>query len=147
MFRSLPSAWLKLYFTHLKVISLLLPFHNCNHNFSVFSFQGASRRCKSKQVFIRFAAPSFVESSMKSSIEDFIQPSAALFKVVGQSGLEPPTSRLSVVCSSQLSYWPVRRHRLRIVRPAKNGRPHSFPCVSFQNKTQFYLELDALVFS
>ena len=29
-------------------------------------------------------------------------------EVVGQSGLEPPTSRLSVVCSSQLSYWPVR---------------------------------------
>ena len=27
-------------------------------------------------------------------------------KLVGQSGLEPPTSRLSVVCSSQLSYWP-----------------------------------------
>ena len=30
-----------------------------------------------------------------------------LFLVVGQSGLEPPTSRLSVVCSSQLSYWPI----------------------------------------
>ena len=29
------------------------------------------------------------------------------YLVVGQSGLEPPTSRLSVVCSSQLSYWPV----------------------------------------
>ena len=29
-----------------------------------------------------------------------------LWKMVGQSGLEPPTSRLSVVCSSQLSYWP-----------------------------------------
>ena len=28
-------------------------------------------------------------------------------KVVGQNGLEPSTSRLSVVCSSQLSYWPV----------------------------------------
>ena len=28
-------------------------------------------------------------------------------QMVGQSGLEPPTSRLSVVCSSQLSYWPV----------------------------------------
>ena len=26
--------------------------------------------------------------------------------LVGQSGLEPPTSRLSVVCSNQLSYWP-----------------------------------------
>ena len=25
-------------------------------------------------------------------------------KLVGQGGLEPPTSRLSVVCSSQLSY-------------------------------------------
>ncbi len=29
-------------------------------------------------------------------------------KVVGPSGLEPPTSRLSVVRSSQLSYGPVR---------------------------------------
>ena len=29
-----------------------------------------------------------------------------LKEVVGQSGLEPPTSRLSVVCSNQLSYWP-----------------------------------------
>ena len=28
-------------------------------------------------------------------------------QMVGQSGLEPPTSRLSVVCSSQLSYWPI----------------------------------------
>ena len=28
--------------------------------------------------------------------------------LVGQSGLEPPTSRLSVVRSSQLSYGPVR---------------------------------------
>ena len=30
-----------------------------------------------------------------------------LSEVVGQNGLEPSTSRLSVVCSSQLSYWPV----------------------------------------
>ena len=28
-------------------------------------------------------------------------------QVVGCSGLEPPTSRLSVVCSNQLSYWPI----------------------------------------
>ena len=35
------------------------------------------------------------------------QSTNIFFKVVGQSGLEPPTSRLSVVCSSQLSYWPV----------------------------------------
>ncbi len=33
----------------------------------------------------------------------FSAPSGAL---VGQSGLEPPTSRLSAECSNQLSYWP-----------------------------------------
>ena len=32
-----------------------------------------------------------------------------LLEVVGQNGLEPSTSRLSVVCSSQLSYWPIFR--------------------------------------
>ena len=30
--------------------------------------------------------------------------------MVGQNGLEPSTSRLSVVCSSQLSYWPISAH-------------------------------------
>ena len=30
--------------------------------------------------------------------------------LVGQNGLEPSTSRLSVVCSSQLSYWPIFAH-------------------------------------
>ena len=33
-----------------------------------------------------------------------------IFEVVGQNGLEPSTSRLSVVCSSQLSYWPIFGH-------------------------------------
>ena len=33
--------------------------------------------------------------------------SFAFQEVVGQNGLEPSTSRLSVVCSSQLSYWPI----------------------------------------
>ena len=32
---------------------------------------------------------------------------SAFLEVVGQNGLEPSTSRLSVVCSSQLSYWPI----------------------------------------
>ena len=30
-----------------------------------------------------------------------------ILSLVGQNGLEPSTSRLSVVCSSQLSYWPI----------------------------------------
>ena len=36
-----------------------------------------------------------------------LTPVFALLEVVGQNGLEPSTSRLSVVCSSQLSYWPI----------------------------------------
>ena len=37
--------------------------------------------------------------------------SDAFKRLVGQSGLEPPTSRLSVVCSNQLSYWPSFLHK------------------------------------
>ena len=36
-----------------------------------------------------------------------------VLKVVGPSGLEPPTSRLSVVRSSQLSYGPIKAHSAR----------------------------------
>ena len=44
---------------------------------------------------------------MRSSIKAFFAFFLSRKKeVVGQSGLEPPTSRLSVVCSNQLSYWP-----------------------------------------
>ena len=39
--------------------------------------------------------------------ETSINLNTLCWRVVGQSGLEPPTSRLSVVCSSQLSYWPI----------------------------------------
>ena len=33
-------------------------------------------------------------------------PGGAVRSMVGQGGLEPPTPRLSSVCSNQLSYWP-----------------------------------------
>ena len=44
-------------------------------------------------------------------------PFMFFFEVVGQNGLEPSTSRLSVVCSSQLSYWPIFRlpHHIRYI--------------------------------
>ena len=42
-------------------------------------------------------------------------------KLVGQNGLEPSTSRLSVVCSSQLSYWPISASLLCL------GTSHSVP--------------------
>ena len=41
------------------------------------------------------------------SIIPVLTPFYVFLEVVGQNGLEPSTSRLSVVCSSQLSYWPI----------------------------------------
>ena len=45
-------------------------------------------------------------------------------RVVGPGGLEPPTSRLSGVCSNQLSYRPKAigaRDRIQSLRPAPYG--------------------------
>jgi hypothetical protein len=53
---------------------------------------------------------------------------------MGQGGLEPPTPRLSSVCSNQLSYWPkqqpARKHALisRPERQGKDARPAPRPC-------------------
>ena len=46
--------------------------------------------------------------------------------VVGSSGLEPPTSRLSGVCSNQLSYEPISSARGR--RPHRCGFRHDGCC-------------------
>ena len=62
--------------------------------FSMFSFQGTPLSYSLIEILLA---------------KNFNQP-ISLWKVVGQSGLEPPTSRLSVVCSSQLSYWPIFAH-------------------------------------
>ena len=57
--------------------------------------------------------------------------------LVGPSGLEPPTLRLSVVRSSQLSYGPVRRHKLHITRRTASSTSRSFRCVSSSSQTRF----------
>ena len=41
---------------------------------------------------------------------------------MGQGGLEPPTPRLSSVCSNQLSYWPPRLQTPRGVVPKAGTR-------------------------
>ena len=59
--------------------------------------------------------PFFVGGDNRNRTDDLLRAKQALSHLsytpkralVGQSGLEPPTSRLSVVCSSQLSYWPI----------------------------------------
>ena len=61
----------------------------------MFSFQGASLNSFFKKLN---ETATFVAASVN-----------LLLEVVGQNGLEPSTSRLSVVCSSQLSYWPISR--------------------------------------
>ena len=107
-------------FTH--SLERLSPFYYSFHNIcfcplllashyfqsTLFSFQGAGY------------FPVFFKTRLKHLIAQVLQPKleAALLKfsllpfsfkrkeVVGPSGLEPPTSRLSVVRSSQLSYGP-----------------------------------------
>ena len=46
----------------------------------------------------------------------------SLRKVVGPSGLEPPTLRLSVVRSSQLSYGPIQHSRVPVPSKLNNER-------------------------
>ena len=76
-------------------------FHNLLYSVACSSILESSSHCS---VF-KVRAPTF-------SKVRFQYPTPTLgteirsYKLVGQSGLEPPTSRLSVVCSSQLSYWP-----------------------------------------
>ena len=64
-------------------------------------------------------------------------PTTNVTGMVGPSGLEPPTLRLSVVRSSQLSYGPVRRHKLHIPRRTACSTSRSFRCVSSSSQTRF----------
>ena len=85
----------------------------------MFSFQGASSPfplSNQNPLMLGFSLVRLdawvIRDSVKSQIPLGFQSISRLSndsicKVVGQNGLEPSTSRLSVVCSSQLSYWPV----------------------------------------
>ena len=64
-------------------------------------------------------------------------PTTNVTGMVGPSGLEPPTLRLSVVRSSQLSDGPVRRHKLHIPRRTACSTSRSFRCVSSSSQTRF----------
>ena len=75
----------------------------------MFSFQGAVLIIHNYKLQItnyKFEFP-FPRDSMKPQISLRLQSIPLKDEVVGQNGLEPSTSRLSVVCSSQLSYWPI----------------------------------------
>ena len=73
-----------------KNVSLLLPSHNL-HQMS---------QCSVFKVHLELAL-------IEIFLSEYFNQHISFRKMVGQSGLEPPTSRLSVVCSSQLSYWPI----------------------------------------
>ena len=64
------------------------------------------------------------------SIQSYLGTEIQAHLVVGQSGLEPPTSRLSVVCSSQLSYWPIATPRLFVTRPNPSDFANCPPALS-----------------
>ena len=85
----------------------------------MFSFQGASSPLllsNQNPLTLGFSLVRLdvwvIRDSVKSQIPLGFQsisqlPNDSICEVVGQNGLEPSTSRLSVVCSSQLSYWPM----------------------------------------
>ena len=83
-----------------------------------FSAEKPRRLKQSTGLFPRagFRVPYRTQSSNSSA------PIQALWEVVGQNGLEPSTSRLSVVCSSQLSYWPISIRSLLWWRLAGSNR-------------------------
>ena len=98
----------------------MLPSHNCII-ITMFSFQGAFlnlffKKLSEASTFVGTSINLLVEISgiepLTSCLQGRRSPSWAKppylrEEVVGQNGLEPSTSRLSVVCSSQLSYWPI----------------------------------------
>ena len=65
----------------------------------------------------RLSSP-FWRPRLRNSLVAVLTPISVFFEVVGQNGLEPSTSRLSVVCSSQLSYWPVLTSLLKSTYPS-----------------------------
>ena len=100
----------------------MLPSHNCiiiiiYVQFSRYMFWIPLSRNSMKQQSLVASVNFLVEISgiepLTSCLQGRRSPSWAkppyfASEVVGQNGLEPSTSRLSVVCSSQLSYWPIR---------------------------------------
>ena len=92
---------------------------------TLFSFQGS--------IFQLLLQPD-LKICLTPGLQIQQQMSSAL---VGPSGLEPPTLRLSVVRSSQLSYGPVRRHKLHIPRRTACSTSRSFRCVSSSSQTRF----------
>ena len=112
----------------------LFTFKSGGPKWTRFSAEKPRRLKQSTGLFPRagFRAPYRTQSSNSSA------PIQALWEVVGQNGLEPSTSRLSVVCSSQLSYWPSSNCQRLIPLPSQ-GSESSITRSQFssQNETRF----------
>ena len=102
-FRALPSVALLLFSS-----SSIVQFSRCRRR----SKTGSKH---SNALTFKCFDPFFVGGDKRDRTADLLRAKQALSHLsytpkralVGQSGLEPPTSRLSVVCSNQLSYWPI----------------------------------------
>ena len=62
-----------------------------------------SHFCVAEIILESYAVYPIILRIIESQLEVFF---FSFEKMVGQNGLEPSTSRLSVECSNQLSYWP-----------------------------------------
>ena len=92
------------------VVFTLKYFYHFTFTCALFSFQGTFSRCQTLdaryQTSFVFTSTLFPEH-LESSIQNLVS------RMVGSSGLEPPTSRLSGVRSNHLSYEPIQFSRGR----------------------------------
>ena len=88
---------------------------------TLFSFQGAASGLDRNQI---------------STLNPLNVDIHSQWILVGQNGLEPSTSRLSVVCSSQLSYWPSSSQAPYPSLPPP-AKAQSLRCSSSPNQTRF----------
>ena len=104
----------------IKSFPLLLPSHNIASiikQCSVFKvhrvlFSALHRLTSVSGAPPRFRLSSFSFKKLNETSKFLSLLQSVSSEVVGQNGLEPSTSRLSVVCSSQLSYWPISQTSL-----------------------------------
>ena len=89
-------------------------------------------------IFVQFSRCNFcplLSPEISSQFLKSLFPSLIHSDLVGPSGLEPPTLRLSVVRSSQLSYGPASSQTS--YRSLPSPKAYSLRCSSFSSQTHF----------
>ncbi len=102
-----PCALFSLTSRSLNYAGTLLPLRNCTHSCNFHNFFAFCCLASSLCIIVQFSRCGSLVCQNQIPKFDQDRTPVSNFNMVGPSGLEPPTSRLSVVRSSQLSYGPI----------------------------------------